>query len=70
MYPMVRHKIMTGCAVVTTNAENIAVPLMNTGDETRVLRKGTTIAVMRATAKISKEQTTYDPLGLGKDRER
>ena len=70
MYSMVRHKIMTGCAVVITNADNIAVPLMNTGEETRVIRKGTTIAVMRATTKISTEETTYDPLGLGRDRER
>ena len=70
MYSMVHYKIMTGCAVVVTSSDNIAVPLMNTGEETRVLRKGTTIAVMRATAKISTQETTYDPLGLGRDRER
>ena len=69
MRGMAKYGIMTGCAVVQTNADNIVVPLMNTGDDTKVIRKGSTIAVMRATSKVSTEKSTYDPLGLGIDRE-
>ena len=70
MHGMVKYNIMTGCSLVNTNAANIVVPLMNTGDDTRVLRKGTTIAVMRATSNVSTEKSSYNPLGLGRHRER
>ena len=68
MHKLARDNILTGCSVVPTMASNIVVPLMNTGDEARVLKKGTVIAVMRGTTQISVENYPYDPLGLGRDR--
>ena len=45
-----RNHVLTGCAVVQTNATNIPVPVMNTGEDTQVLNKGTVIAIMKAAA--------------------
>ena len=68
MHRKSKQQILTGCAVVQTNARHITVPLMNTSDETHVLRKGTVIGIMRATSKVCTQETPYDPLGLGRDR--
>ena len=62
--------ILAGCAVVQTNAKNVSIPIMNTGNDTRVLRKGTVIGIMKATAKVSEDPTDNDPLRLGADRVR
>ena len=63
-----RNHVLTGCAVVQTNATNIPVPLMNTGDDTQVLKKGTVIAIMKAASQIDSEYADYDKLGLGLSR--
>ena len=68
MHRLAKQHILAGCAIVQTNARHISVPMMNTGEETRVLRKGTVIAVMRATSKVSTEDSYYDPLCLERDR--
>ena len=68
MYRLAKQQILTGCSVVQTDARYVAVPLINTSDDTRVLRKGTVIGVMMATAKVCTNDSTYDPLGLERDR--
>ena len=64
-----RNHVLTGCAVVQTNAINIPVPLMNTGEDTQVLKKGTVIAIMKAASQIDSEDANYDKLGLGIGRQ-
>ena len=63
-----KENILTGCAVVQTNATHVAVPVMNTGNDTRVLRKGTVIGIMKATSNIASDDIIDDPLRLGHNR--
>ena len=63
-----KDNILTGCAVVQTNATHVAVPMMNTGNDTRVLRKGTVIGIMKAASNIATDDIIDDPLRLGHNR--
>ena len=64
MRGMAKYGVMTGCAVVQTNADNIVVPLMNTGDDDKV------ILVMRCNARDVKSQHRNNNLRPARTRRR
>ena len=61
-----KDNILAGCGVVQTNASNVTLPIMNTGTDTRVLRKGTVIDIMKATSKVS-EDPRIRSIAAGRD---
>ena len=61
--------IIGGCAVVDVSARNVSVPIVNASNQVHILRKGTTIGIMKGVKSVSDEGAQYDPLGTRKNGE-